>query len=276
MPLTLGIFAKTFARPALAQTLDAVANSGLRCVQFNFACCGVPTVPQSLDASLLKSVQTELQSRSIAVAALSATFNLIHPDSTQRREGLQRLPVLARAAQALDCPLLTLCTGTRDPVDMWRAHSDNNSPEAWADLRDSIDHALHITADTGIALGIEPELSNVVSSAKACHRLLREVGSPRLRVVYDGANLLQPQDLGRQSEIFAEALDLLGPSIALTHAKELDAHGHPGNLGPGSGSLDWPAWFAGLRRIGYQGPVILHGLAEFEVPPAIRFLSPFL
>lgn len=276
MPPTLGIFAKTFARPNLAMNLDAVANTGLRCVQFNFACCGLPTVPQSLDDSLLNSVRTELQSRSITVAALSATFNLIHPDPAQRREGLKRLPVLARAAQALHCPLLTLCTGTRDPDDMWRAHPDNTSPEAWADLRASIDCALELTADTGIGLGIEPELANVISSSKACHRLLREVGSPRLRVVYDGANLLQPPDLGRQLEIFAEALDLLGPSIALTHAKELDAHGHPGSLGPGSGSLDWSAWFAGLRRIGYQGPVILHGLAESEVPPAIRFLSPFL
>lgn len=276
MPLTLGIFAKTFARPDLAQTLDAVAGTGLRCVQFNFACCGIPTVPPTLDDALLRSVQDELQARGITVAALSATFNLIHPDRVQRREGLQRLPALARAAQALGCPLLTLCTGTRDPVDMWRAHPDNGSAEAWADLHESINHALELTANTGIALGIEPELSNVVSSAKACDRLLREVGSPRLRVVYDGANLLQPQDLAGQSEIFAKALELLSPSIALVHAKELDAHGHPGNLGPGSGSLDWAAWSAGLRRIGYQGPVILHGLAESEVSPAVQFLSPLL
>jgi sugar phosphate isomerase/epimerase len=159
---------------------------------------------------------------------------------------------------------------------MWRGHPDNASADAWSNLRASIDAALELTSDTGIHLGIEPELANVVCSAKSCHRLIQETRSSRLRVVYDGANLLQPGDLNRQAFVFEEALGLLAPHIALTHAKELDAQGHPGNLGPGSGSLDWPSWFAGLHRIGYQGPVIMHGLAESEVSPAVRFLSPFL
>jgi sugar phosphate isomerase/epimerase len=270
--MTLGIFAKTFPRPTLSETLDAVAAHGIRCVQFNFACCGLPTMPDRIDPELLANIQAELTTRQLAVAAISATFNLIHPDPSHRLTGLQRLPGLARAAQALGAPMLTLCTGTRDPGDMWRAHPENRSPEAWQALCGSLELALKLTETTGIEFGIEPELANVVDSAHSCRKLLDDLKSPRLRVVLDGANLLQANDLPRQTDIFAEAFDLLGPDVSMAHAKELDAQGNPSGLAPGSGAICWDAFFAGLHRIQFQGPVVLHGLAENTVPSAMEFL----
>ena len=38
--MQLGIFAKTFPRPTLEETLDAVASHGLTHVQFNMSCVG--------------------------------------------------------------------------------------------------------------------------------------------------------------------------------------------------------------------------------------------
>lgn len=270
--MILGLFAKTFSRPSLAATLDAVADSGLHCVQFNFACCGLPTVPERIEDAVLAEAAQALAARGISVAAISGTFNLIHPDRKQRDEGVRRLPVLDAAAQALGSPMITLCTGSRDPQDMWHAHPANATPDAWRDLRASLDQALAITASSGILLGIEPEQANVVSSARACRRLLDEVGSPRLRVVMDGANLLTPADLGRQGEVFREAFDLLGPDIALAHAKEIAADGGADGRGAGSGSLDWDEFIAGLRRVGYTGALILHGLSEASVGPAVAYL----
>jgi len=46
--MQLGIFAKTFVRPSLEATLDAVASHGLSCVQFNMACVGLPTLPEAI------------------------------------------------------------------------------------------------------------------------------------------------------------------------------------------------------------------------------------
>jgi sugar phosphate isomerase/epimerase len=94
-----------------------------------------------------------------------------------RRDGLARLPVLAAAARALGSPMLTLCSCTRDPVDMWRSHPDNTVPAAWRDLRAAIDEALAATEPWGTVLGIEPERANVVSDARAAERLLGEVSA---------------------------------------------------------------------------------------------------
>ena len=42
--MEIGIFAKTFVRPTLGETLDAVAEHGVRTVQFNLSCVGLPTL----------------------------------------------------------------------------------------------------------------------------------------------------------------------------------------------------------------------------------------
>lgn len=50
-----GIFAKTFAHSnsTLEETLDAVVEHGLHCVQFNLAVAGLPTMPDQIDQNWL-------------------------------------------------------------------------------------------------------------------------------------------------------------------------------------------------------------------------------
>ena len=189
-----------------------------------------------------------------------------------REEGLRRLPVLAAAAADLGHPLLTLCSGTRDPVDMWRHHPDNASAAAWQDLRRSLETALNATERWGVCLGIEPEATNTVSNARLCRRLLDEMGSRRLRVILDPANLMHDAKAGEERRIVEEAFDLLGPDVALGHAKELNDQGVPDGRGAGEGIIDWRHYLGQLRRVGFDGDVILHGLDEARVPAAVRHL----
>ncbi len=270
--MQLGIFAKTFSRRTLGETLDAVAGHGLRCIQFNFACVGLPTLPERIEPAVLENIRCEMDSRQIRIAAVSGTFNLIHPDAEQRRDGLRRLPVLAEACAKLGAPVITLCTGTRDPADMWRRHADNDSPSAWRDLLTSLNEALAVAEGQGVTLGIEPETANVVNSARKCRRLLDELKSLRLKVVLDAANLFHPGDLPRMREILDEAFDLLGPDIVLAHAKELGPDALPDGRGAGRGVIDWDHYLARLRRDKFSDALILHGLNESEVPASVAFL----
>ncbi len=271
--MQLGIFAKTFSRSTFIETLDAVAAHGLHCIQFNFACVGLPTLPERIDPAVVETIRRELAARRIRIAAVSGTFNLIHPDLAQRRDGLRRLPILAAACVELGAPVITLCTGTRDPADMWRRHPDNSSPDAWRDLLDSLGNALATAEAHNVTLGIEPETANVVNSAKKCRRLLDELKSPRLKVVMDAANLFHPGDRPRMRDILDEAFDLLGPDVVLAHAKELGADALPDGRGAGRGIIDWDHYVARLRREQFVGALILHGLNESETPASVAFLK---
>ena len=90
--MQLGIFAKTFVRPTLEETLDAVVDHGLRHVQFNMSCAGLPTLPERIDESLCRWIAQSLRARGVTMAAISGTFNLVR----SRRGAIARQPSAAR------------------------------------------------------------------------------------------------------------------------------------------------------------------------------------
>lgn len=267
-----GIFAKTFTRPTLAETLDAIVAHGLSTTQFNMACAGLPSMPDHLDDETVLAIRREFEAHKLTMAALSGTFNMIHPDPAKRRDGLRRLAVLAAACAALNTSILTLCTGTRDPDNMWRRHPDNHTLAAWRDLIESMQAALHIADQYGVSLAFEPEPANVIDNAEKGRRLLDELRSPRLKVVIDAANLFHPGELPRMRPILEEAFELLGPDIVLAHAKDMSAQGETGQTPVGKGVIDFDCYLSLLHDINYTGPLIIHGLDESEVAGSVAFL----
>ena len=61
--MNVGIFAKTFARPSLEATLDAVRAHDLDCVQFNLACAGLPPAVTGAPKSWRGAVRRKRLSR---------------------------------------------------------------------------------------------------------------------------------------------------------------------------------------------------------------------
>jgi len=116
--MKLGIFAKTFARPMVEEVFAAVARLEVGCVQFNLACAGLPSMPDALPPGICERIAQAARHYGCEIAALSGTFNMCHPERPQRRDGLRRFEQVAAAAAALGCPLVTLCTGTRDATDV--------------------------------------------------------------------------------------------------------------------------------------------------------------
>lgn len=271
--MRLGIFARTFVRPTLAETLDAVVAHGIDSVQFNLVCAGLPSMPEQIDAEIVTEIRSAIEARQLEMAAISGTFNMIHPEIQRRREGLARLRTLAAACHHLGTSVITLSTGTRDRENMWRRHPENDSPEAWRDLLAALSEALAIAEEYRVILAFEPEISNVVNSAAKGRRLLDELRSPWLKVVMDGANLFHAGDLPRMREILDEAFVLLGNEIVLAHAKDLSRDGDARYVAAGSGLLDYDRYLALLRGVGFRGPLILHALAEDQVAQSVAFLA---
>jgi sugar phosphate isomerase/epimerase len=182
--MQLGIFARTFIRPTLEETFDTVVEHGLYCVQFNMTCVGLPASPDTIDSTVLARIQMEAALRKINIAAVSGTFNMIHPDPIQRQSGIRRLRVLASACKQMGTSVITLCTGTRDPENMWRWHPENNAPQAWIDLLSTMEAALHIAEAEDIILAFEPERANVINTAARGRALMNAMQSSRLKVVF--------------------------------------------------------------------------------------------
>jgi len=278
--MEIGIFATTFLEeegglPDLDGILDQVVGLGVRAVSFDALCLGLPSMPDAIDPAQVLRVRDGLTARGLWMASLSATFNMAHPDPAEREAGLGQLEVLAASAPAFGTNLLTLCTGTRSRQSMWRNHPDNGTPEAWADMRATMERAIAIAEKYNVRLGIEPEVSNVVSSPARARRLLDEMCSDRLTIVMDGANIFPADTLPRQREILDEAFALLGDDIGMAHAKDLTKDGAAGNVAAGTGLLDYGHYIHLLRQCGFDGALVLHGLSPAQSPDCVAFLRSF-
>jgi sugar phosphate isomerase/epimerase len=271
--MQLGIFAKTFVRPSVEETLQAVASAGIRAAQFNLSVLGLPTLPDAVPAEAIAATREAAARTGVELAAISGTFNTAHPDPAIRKAGVARFPVLCEAASALDVPMITLSSGSRDPDDMWGYHPDNSSSAAWSDSRDSLAALAAIASERGLKLAVEPEHANVLATAALARRMLDEVSSPALDVVFDAANLIDPDQSTPDSmqSVITDAATLLGPNIVLGHAKELTSGRRP--VPPGDGILPWDAIVDALDRVGFTGTLVIHGLAEAQVSRAVRTLQ---
>jgi len=272
--MKLGIFAKTFDRAGVDSCLQAVADAGIPATQFNLSVVGLPTIP---DAPVPDPVIEEIRAASarsgVTLAAISGTFNAAHPDPAHRRIHLERFPYLCAAARNLQIPVITLSSGSRDPENMWRWHADNTTALAWAESRSTLQTLAGYAEEYGLTLAVEPEHSNVVATADQALTMREQVGSETLRFVYDAANLLDPDTFTADLavEAISRDIDLLGPHIALGHAKELIAGRAP--AAPGAGWLPWPLIVRRLHAAGFDGTLVTHGLPESAVPLAVTTLN---
>jgi sugar phosphate isomerase/epimerase len=153
---------------------------------------------------------------------------------------------------------------------MWRAHPENRSPQAWEDLVETLTQVLSAAEAAGVTLAVEAEPANVVADAMSARRLLDSLGSARLRIILDPANLANVDAPNGDRKGLAEAIDLLAVDTILVHAKDRRADG---SVCPaGQGVVEFVPFLGRLQRAGYDGPLVVHGIEEAEVSTAVSYL----
>lgn len=267
--MQVGIMTRMIVRPTIEQVADAVREYQLQAVQLSLVSAGMSALPAQLSQDIAVRIGDAFRSRGILVAAISANFNSIHPDPAVREEGIRRAGLLASRCAALGTSIMTVCTGTRDPDNMWHRHPANREPSAWFDLLATTRRLLRHAEDYHLTLVFEPELANVIDSAVRAERFLNEIDSPRLRVLLDPANLISSEDLADTHAVLMDALERLGPYVALSHAKDVAAPA-PGELEcrrvtAGKGFLDYQWYLGQLSSLDFNGALIMHDLLESEI-----------
>ncbi len=269
-----GIFSKTFPATSVDACFRQIAELGYQALQFNFKTAGLDELPDHVSPHCVTEVQTALRNHNLKIEALSATFNLIHPDQEAVERGLACLETLASVAPRLGCTLLTLCTGTLDRDNMWRFHPGNNKPATWDVFIRNLHRAVVIAEKYDICLGIEPEQANVVNSAEKARQAMDDMPGDRVKIIFDAANLFEQAEAEERKRIIEKALDLLAPDIAIVHAKDRLANGD--FVAAGKGVLDYRHYLSVLKKHGYDGAVIAHGLDASEAAGVAAMLDAIL
>jgi len=192
----------------------------------------------------------------ITVHALGVFTNLIEPDDDRREEILSYFERHMQYAQAAGIPVVSTECGF-DPAsrgvraDLYEARFNR--------LLDSLRWLCDKAETYDLTVALEPCVLDVVPSAKRMADTISQVGSPRLKVLLDPANLIANSS---ERDMFA----YLGPHVAYFHGKDRkvnDAYGR--NIG--EGEIDWPLFFSLYHKTHEGVPFIIeypraHNAAE--------------
>lgn len=269
--MKLGIFAKTFPGTDPYPVLAACRTANFEAVQYNMACSGLGSLPESISDEIAHRIKSASDAARIEIAAVSATYNMTDPDETRKAAGRSAFAAIVKAAARIGTGLVTVCSGSKDPHNQWHRHPANNDPASWIEMCREFEFMLHLAEQHDLTIGVEPEPANVVSSPLKAARLLADFPGSQLRIVFDPANILEGVSADRHYPIIDEALELLGPAIALAHAKDRFPDGRVAPAG--LGTVDWGYVLKGLSSVGYNGPLIAHGMSADEAPLVGTYLS---
>jgi len=263
----LGAFARIYQRDSADALADAFVGDQLVQVQLNLSALGLPTIPDAdmLETVDLDQISSAFRSRGRVIWGVSATYNAIHPDPAVRHRESAQAAHFIGALRSLGPVAATLCSGTRDPDDMWRAHPDNGTPEAWNDLRRSLDALLRAAEHAGILLAIEPEPGNVVAGTAQAVRLIDELGgdAERIGIILDPANLVHDAPDNQHARILSEAFELLGEKTICVHAKDVQPWT---DTLCGRAGLDYQLISRLYDALPQRVPMIIQDATEAELP----------
>ncbi|MBZ9938708.1 sugar phosphate isomerase/epimerase [Mesorhizobium sp. BR1-1-16] len=228
----------------------------------------------AISASEGRELVAELGEKGVTISALGYYPNPLHPDPAHRAAVIDHLKTVISAAGCIGVPLVNTFLGGDAAKSV-----DANWQDAMTIWPAIAAHA----RDNGVRIAIEncpmifsqdewPGGHNIAYAPVIWRRIIEAFGG-EIGMNFDPSHLVwQMIDQARFIREF-------GPHMAHVHAKDLmidrDGLYERGILSagigwqvprmPGLGEVDWPGFFSGLYRAGYDGPIVIeHEDRQFE------------
>lgn len=99
--------------------------------------------------------------------------------------------------------------------------NEDKREETYQILKDSILRMVEKAEKENVTVGIETVAEHTLNTPQLTRRLLDEVGSDKLKVIFDPVNLILSSTAECQKEIYNDMFQLLGKDIVVVHLKDV-------------------------------------------------------
>lgn len=218
----------------------------------------------------------------IEICGVGGYVNLLHPDPEQRRATIELFKSWLRDMHLLGCRHISTETGSLASTGDWDFHPQNRTPEAWDTLRRILEDVLRVAEEADAVILIEPYIVNVCHTPELGARLVREFGSPHLRMLMDPTNWFEVEMLRPEvmPEVIRGGFEAERGLFELAHAKDVapptSDPRKPALPAAGQGLLDYDTYLGLLNQHGYTGALVIEHLTEPEVPDTMHYVDAHL
>ena len=154
----------------------------------------------------------------IDIAVLGCYLNLATPDPEALRKNKERYLANIRFASWLGAGVVGTETGAVNTS--YTYEEENHSERSLEIFTENIRNVVEYAEKLGVVVAIEPVWKHIVCNPVRARKVLDDVHSPNLQIIFDPVNLLDISNYENREEIFREAIDVLGGDIAVVHLKD--------------------------------------------------------
>jgi sugar phosphate isomerase/epimerase len=269
--LTIGIATTGFGTYTNRQLAEELAGQGLRTVQlflsqsdsrywrFNNR-ADVSTMTPERSAAIAETYRAA----GIAIHSIGVYTNLIHPDEAERRANLAYFDAMMGIGAAMGVHAFITEAGHYREEKPAAGPAFHFREQVWKTMVATGKELAAMAERHGATVLFEPTFGGFLASALRTRMYLEEIGSPRLRVLLDPANLSELNDLG---EMFHQ----LTPWIDCLHAKDRKLHAERG-VAAGQGDIDYVQFVRLAAKHTPQAPIILEYVGPKDYRQAVAHL----
>lgn len=197
-----------------------------------------PTTDEALTPGLAMYIKNVFARNNVDIAVLGCYLNLANPNKEQLAKTVHRYMAHIRFASLLGCGVVGTETGA--PNETYTFVPECHTEEALKLFIKNVRPVVEYAEKMGVIFAIEPVYRHIVWNPKQARKVLDAVNSPNLQIIFDPVNLLDMPNYQNRQEIIDEAIDLLGPDIAMVHLKDFNiVDGKMVSCGCGLGEMDY-------------------------------------
>ncbi|MEK5080243.1 sugar phosphate isomerase/epimerase family protein [Solibacillus sp. FSL W7-1436] len=273
MKANLGIRAHDLEAENLQELAGNVAQRGFSAVQLALAksITEFTTSTGSLSPGYGHYVKSLFQQHDVRIAVLGCYINMIHPDLAERQRQLDRFKEHIRFARDFGCSIVGTETGSVIPSLGYS--EDNFTDEAYTEVVKSVQELVEEAEKFGVIVGIEGGINHPIHTPMRMKRLLEDVPSPNLQVIYDPANFMSLENVHDQHRVIDEAFELFGDRIVIVHAKDFIVdNGEIVMVPVGTGQLDYKYLAERLKKEKPFLNILLENTRDPHIADSIRYI----
>ncbi|MFD0692924.1 sugar phosphate isomerase/epimerase family protein [Paenibacillus sp. GCM10027628] len=217
----IGTLAHAVGQLPLRQLTAKLSGRGIDFVQLALskAISDIDTSHGKLSPGLANHIGEQFAGSGLRIGVLGCYINPVHPDREQRRLEIDRFKEHLRFAR--DFGTSIVATETGDLQTYFAQDLKRYEEIGWATLKQTVEELAEEAERWGVFIGLEPVFTHTLSSSEKMARILEEVPSSNLGVVFDPVNLLSPESFLDQDAFLDEAFAAFGSRIVLTHLKDV-------------------------------------------------------
>ena len=238
--MRLGIRAHDVKADTFEGLVREISRQGLSCCQLAVpkATHEFPTAKEVLTPGLAMYMREVFAREHVDVAVIGSYFNLATPDEDEYLDTLDTYRRNIAFASLLGAGVVGTETGACNRE--YRPEPFSFTDQALEIFINRLIPVVEYAEKMGVIVGIEPVCRHIVNTASRARKVLDEIASPNLQIIWDPVNLLDMSNYSDYPQIFEEFTELLGPDICTVHIKDFRvSDGRLSSCAAGTGQMNF-------------------------------------